>query len=148
MTESSSAGHPDGAGLPADHPLGPADPVPPREKEESRTGGKTGRPGAAAGDADDDRSSGAPGMSGGSDGNTDGPLAGDRRESVLDPGAGRAGSAEHDAANIRDEQGTHSAGTVPAAFNGAGSPEAPEDDREPEQAAAEPDSWDSGGTRG
>ncbi len=111
MTEPSSADHPDGGGLPTDHPLGPAVPLPPGEK-------KAGRAGDAA--------------------------SGDRREDVLDPSAGAGG---HSAETIRDEQGTHSAGAVPAAYNGPASPEKPTEDHRPEDAGREPDTWDSGGSR-
>lgn len=110
MTESSSAGHPDGGGLPADHPLGPAVPIPPTEKETERGGDIA---------------------------------SGDRREDVLDPSAGAAG---HAAETIRDEQGTHSADAVPAAFNGPGTPENLDEDRRPEDAGRESDTWDSAGS--
>lgn len=135
MTDSSSAGNPGGAGLPAEHPLGPAVPIPPLEKEAARIGEGAGNDGGAGP---------APRDTPGSGEGTDGHPEADRREAVLDPSAG---SAAHEAASIRDEQGTHSAGTVPAAFNGAGSPEDPDEDRRPEDAAAEPDRWDSGGAK-
>ncbi|MHA7210391.1 hypothetical protein [Arthrobacter sp. MDT1-65] len=127
MTEQSSAGNPDGAALPADHPLGPAAPVPPREKEAGRAGQ----------DARPDSGPGTPQEGHGDDGHPDA----DRREDVLDPSAGSTG---HRADSIRDEQGTHEAGAVPAAFDGDGAPAGP-GDRHPEDAAAEPDTWDSGG---
>lgn len=146
MTESSSAGRPDGAALPADHPLGPAVPIPPLEKESERAGdtgdtpghGSTGAPGAEAASSDQSGPSGAAQGDGGE------PHA-DRRENVLDPSAG---SSDPEAATIRDEQGTHSAGAVPAAYNGEGSPDDPAENRHPEDAAAEPDGWDSGGAKG
>ncbi|WDF33882.1 hypothetical protein PTW37_02880 [Arthrobacter agilis] len=136
MTESSSsAGHPDGAALPADHPLGPAVPIPPRDEETQDTGAKDAR-----------GNDGAPATHEGADQQgDDGRPEADRREDVLDPGAG---SADHHAASIRDEQGTHSAGTVPAAYNGDGTPDNPEEDGHPEEAAAEPERWDSGGAAG
>jgi hypothetical protein len=155
MTESSSAGHPDGAALPADHPLGPAAPVPPRDREQDGAARMT-----AAGDQDRDHAAPRAGREqdgGGApssdrspahdaagprvDGHDDGHPHADRRETVLDPSAGAAG---HGAANIRDEQGTHTAGTVPAAFNGTGPPEDPDDERRPED--AEREGWDSSGT--
>lgn len=136
MTDSSSAGNPGGAGLPAEHPLGPAAPIPPLEKEAGRSGQGTGNDGQA-GSAPREATSGS---GEGKNGHPDG----DRREAVLDPSAG---SAVHEAASIRDEQGTHTAGTVPAAFNGDGSPEDPDEDRHPEDAVAEPDRWDSGGAK-
>lgn len=158
MTEpSSSAGHPGGAALPADHPLGPAVPVPPREKEQAAAvppsdrdsaidagpgaPSEVDRPGTAgrddgADEAGEDGGRTAPG--------DDGRPDADRREAVLDPSAG---ASTHRSASIRDEQGTHSAGTVPAAFNGDGAPEDPAENRHPEEAAAEPDRWDSGGAR-
>lgn len=154
MTDSSSVGNPDGAALPADHPLGPAAPIPPLEKEsarlrgadtareeegtEDRTGTTVGGQRVSSGQDD----GGAPGADGGT-GKSDGGTR-DRREDVLEPSAG---TADHGAASIRDEQGTSSAGTVPAAFNGEGSPEDPDENRHPEDAAAEPDTWDSGGAR-
>lgn len=146
MTEPSSAGNPDGGTLPPDHPLGPAAPIPPREKEAERSGQGSGHDG---GGASQDVASGVGHEGAGPESNDgesgagdDGRPGADRREEVLDPSAGATG---HHAASIRDEQGTHSAGTVPAAYNGEGSPEDPEDDRHPEDAAAEPDTWDSGG---
>ncbi|MEC5200499.1 hypothetical protein RCH21_002745 [Arthrobacter sp. PL16] len=160
MTESSSAGHPDGAALPTDHPLGPASPIPPLEKEQGRVGPAGGSAEASgAGSAGQsaavnntdvgghgagrDDSGDAYGQD--PDGHDDGRPETDRREEVLDPAAG---TAAHHARSIRDEQGTHSAGTVPAAFNGEGSPEDPANDRHPEDAASEPDTWDSGGAEG
>jgi hypothetical protein len=160
MTESSSAGHPDGAALPADHPLGPASPIPPLEKEQGRVGPADGSGDAsAAGSAEHAAAvrsadvGGRGAVSDGSgdahgqdhDGHDDGRPEADRREEILDPAAG---TQAHSAPSIRDEQGTHSAGTVPAAFNGDGSPEDPANDRHPEDAASEPDTWDSGGANG
>lgn len=142
MTESSSAGHPDGAALPADHPLGPAAPIPPLEKEERRAGHEStldsGSTPTGVGDP------GGDGRDGSSGRDDDGHPHADRREAVLDPSAG---SAAHGSASIRDEQGIHAAGAVPAAFNGEGSPQDPDEDRHPEDAAAEPDRWDSGGAK-
>lgn len=145
MTETSSAGNPDGATLPADHPLGPAAPIPPGEKDAERSGQGSGQDG---GGASQDVASGVGHEASGSEPDDDGPIAGhdgrpgaDRREDVLDPSAGATG---HQAESIRDERGTHSAGTVPAAYNGEGSPEDSQDDRHPEDAAAQPDTWDSG----
>ncbi|WP_104180967.1 hypothetical protein [Arthrobacter sp. B0490] len=154
MTEQSSAGNPDGAALPADHPLGPAEPVPPREKKARRAGQDarhddgTGAPQDAR---HDDGTGAAAGGPGGADAATerdggghadDGHPDADRREGVLDPSAGSRG---HRADSIRDEQGTHEAGAVPAAFDGDGAPAGP-GNRHPEDAAAEPDTWDSGGS--
>lgn len=147
MTESTSAGHPDGAALPADHPLGPAVPIPPLEKEAERAGHGAvhdGGPGATGADAGSAGSASAAQHGKAATESEGGPSA-DRRESVLDPSAGATG---HRAENIRDEQGTHSAGAVPAAYNGEGSPEDPAENRHPEDAAAEPDGWDSGGAKG
>lgn len=154
MTEpSSSAGHPDGAILPAEHPLGPAAPVPPREKESAApshtgiaepgngTGAPTQADDAGPGEGPGEGSAGSGYDGGGNDGRPDA----DRREAVLDPSAG---GSTHRSASIRDEQGTHSAGTVPAAFNGEGTPDDPAEDGHPEDAAAEPDRWDSGGSAG
>lgn len=150
MTESSSAGRPDGAVLPPDHPLGPAQPIPaedrPAEREDNpaaRTGtgdagtGATtsGRDEATGADTDYDTSDAVAGRSG------DGRPSADRREDVLDPAAG---SSPQGAATIRDEQGTDEAGIVPAAFDGDTSVDTA-DGRRPEDAAQEPDSWDSGG---
>ncbi|MHA7218735.1 hypothetical protein ACX80L_07545 [Arthrobacter sp. MDT1-48-3] len=135
MTESSSsAGNPGGAALPADHPLGPAVPVPPAGKEARRS-----EQGSGNGDAPATADPGSD-ATGGQHG--DGHPDGDRRNDVLDPSAGSAGQP---ADTIRDQQDTHAAGAVPAAFNGEGTPAAPHEDRHPEDAAAEPDSWDSGG---
>ncbi|MFC3298388.1 Uncharacterised protein [Arthrobacter agilis] len=148
MTESSSsAGHPDGAALPADHPLGPAVPIPPRDEEAQDTGAKDTRAKDDTGnDVAPGSDDGAPATHEGADQQgDDGRPEADRREDVLDPGAG---SADHHAASIRDEQGTHSAGTVPAAYNGDGTPDNPEEDGHPEEAAAEPERWDSGGAAG
>lgn len=158
MTEpSSSAGHPDGAALPAEHPLGPAAPVPPREKESAAPshadaptpGNEAGAPlqaDAAAAVDDAGVGEGSAGSGSGNDGGgNDGRPDADRREAVLDPSAG---GSTHRSASIRDEQGTHSAGTVPAAFNGDGTPDDPAEDGHPEDAAAEPDRWDSGGSAG
>jgi hypothetical protein len=143
MTDSSSAGNPDGAALPADHPLGPASPVPPLEKEsdvaEQATDGSAATPSEVGAPAGHD----AGGSTSGS--TDDGSPAPDRREDILDPSAGSAGQP---AATIRDEQHTSAAGTVPAAFNGTGTPEDPEENRRPEDAATEPDTWDSGGAKG
>ncbi|TKV28639.1 hypothetical protein FDK12_08285 [Arthrobacter sp. NamB2] len=145
MTESSSAGNPGGAALPPDHPLGPAVPIPPLEKEAGRAE-ESARDGAGTSGSGSDRESTAEefsaGQSDGSESDRDGGPRADRRESVLDPSAGSTGPR---AGSIRDEQGTHSAGAVPAAYNGEGAPEDPAEDRHPEDAAAEPDSWDSGG---
>lgn len=147
MTEfSSSAGQPDGAALPAEHPLGPAVPIPPKEKEAAHVGREPGHDGGGTiredGPVDGGQDTGGGQRDDASGAGSDGSPDADRRESVLDPSAGASG---HAAASIRDEQGTHSAGTVPAAFNGTGSPEDPEDDRHPEDAARLADSWDSGG---
>lgn len=157
MTEPSSAGNPEGAALPTDHPLGPAVPVPPREKEavhaarEARPDGGTttddapgagGPTGASTGGPTGERADGRPGVA---DGDAaprqagDGHPGGDRRENALDPSAGSAG---HSAAGIREEQGTHEAGAVPAAFDGDGAPGPGH--RHPEDAADEPDAWDGG----
>ena len=46
--------------------------------------------------------------------------------------------SSHDAENIREEQGTHAAGTVPAAYLGS----AGQDGRRPEDALNEPDAAD------
>lgn len=161
MTEpSSSAGHPGGAALPADHPLGPAVPVPPRERDAAATPpsdtdaardhggpGTEGDDGGAAPAGDDGGARPAAPANGVADaaGHDDGRPDADRREAVLDPSTG---ASTHQAASIRDEQGTHSAGTVPAAFNGDGTPEDPAEDGRPEDAAAEPERWDSGGAPG
>ncbi|MUK02933.1 hypothetical protein GM708_13985 [Vibrio cholerae] len=141
MTESSSAGNPDGAALPADHPLGPAVPIPPREKEAARVGstgnGRSAPAPATPAGGGSGQGDGTPGEDGPDD---DGRPTADRRESVLDPAAGSAGQ---EASSIREEQGTSGAGLVPAAYNGDGSPEDPAENRHPEDAAAEPDGWDS-----
>lgn len=140
MTEQSSAGNPDGAALPADHPLGPAVPVPPREKEAGRAG-QDARHDDAHGPAADGPGGADPATErdgGGHD--DDGHPDADRREDVLDPSAGSTG---HRADSIRADQGTHEAGAVPAAFDGDGAPTGP-GDRHPEDAAAEPDTWDGG----
>ena len=72
----------------------------------------------------------------------DGTPAVDRREQVLDPAAG---TGEHSAESIRDEQSTHEAGAVPAAFTGdAGTG----GEGHPEDAAEESDEWDSAAHRG
>ena len=74
---------------------------------------------------------------------TDGTPAADRREQVLDPAAG-ANVSDHQAESIRDEQSTHEAGAVPAAYTGDAQPEGadrPED-------AEESDVWDSEAHRG
>ncbi|WP_104168708.1 hypothetical protein [Arthrobacter sp. SX1312] len=98
MTESSSAGHPDG-------------------------GTRGGHP---------------------SDGHPDGRPAPDRREQILEPSPG---SRDHHAASIRDEQGIHEAGAVPAAYDGDDSTDATDGadrPRHPEDAAFEHDTWDGG----
>ncbi|GAB3551763.1 hypothetical protein GCM10027404_21490 [Arthrobacter tumbae] len=59
----------------------------------------------------------------------------DPREAVLEPDP-RAGDAE----NIRDEQGTHAAGAVPAAFVGGDQP-----GDKPEEAADNSGHWDEMG---
>ncbi|MDQ0733634.1 hypothetical protein [Arthrobacter agilis] len=149
MTEPSSAGNPDGAGLPADHPLGPAAPVPPREKEAARAD----REAAQDGDPTVDPARGGPGdtpaapaaateRADGARHIDDGRPGTDRRADVLERSAGSAG---HRAAGIRDEQGTHEAGAVPAAFEG-GAPDPRH--RHPEDAAAEFHAWDGGDTAG
>lgn len=51
------------------------------------------------------------------------------------------GETEQPAGNIREEQGTHAAGTVPAAHSG-GADEAEHDQRRPEDALQEPTSAD------
>jgi hypothetical protein len=71
----------------------------------------------------------------------DGTPAADRREQVLDPSAG---AVEHSSASIRDEQSTHEAGAVPAAFMGDAGPTG---DTRPED-AEESDEWDSAAHRG
>ena len=153
MTEPSSAGNPDGAALPADHPLGPAAPVPPREKEARRAGHEsthdvdtpTADDAPVHGAADDASDTADAPDTTGPDGGTatrtgtvdDGHPDADRREAVLDPSAGSAG---HRAAGIRDEQGTHEAGAVPAAFEGEGAPDPGH--RHPEDAATGSEAWD------
>lgn len=150
MTEPSSAGNPKGGALPSDHPLGPAVPVPPRGKERGKEAVPAGREampdgGTAADDAPGADAPGADGRADVTDGDVDarysgdGRPGGDRRENVLDPSAGSAG---HSAAGIREEQGTHEAGAVPAAFDGDGAPGPGH--RHPEDAADEPDAWDGG----
>ncbi|WP_434992471.1 hypothetical protein [Arthrobacter sp. Ld5] len=77
-------------------------------------------------------------------GTPDGRPAPDRREEVLEPSPGAAG---HHAASIRDEQGTHEAGAVPAAFDGddgADGPDGADRTRHPEDAVFEHDTWDGG----
>lgn len=79
-----------------------------------------------------------------SGGPSDGRPARDRREEILEPSPGARG---HGAASIRDEQGIHEAGAVPAAFDGDESAEAPDGDgrpRHPEDALLEHDTWDGG----
>jgi hypothetical protein len=133
MTESSSAGDPAGAALPADHPLGPAAPIPPLEKEARRS-----REGYTA--PTERRDSGSAAQGGASGHGDDGRPHGDRRENALDPSAGSGG---HHGTSIRDEQHTHEAGVVPAAYVGACTPEHPDENRHPEDAVLEHDSWDS-----
>ncbi|WP_105031203.1 hypothetical protein [Arthrobacter ruber] len=150
MTEPSSAGNPGSASLPEDHPLGPAEPVPPLEKEATRAGGAAPHDGGSPGstgrgltaDRDGSERAGDGVPDGSATGQSDGHPAADRRENVLDPSAG---SADRTADGIRQEQGIHSAGAVPAAFDGDSSAEEP-GHRRPEDAAAEPDAWDSGGS--
>ncbi|WP_035772062.1 hypothetical protein [Arthrobacter sp. Br18] len=72
---------------------------------------------------------------------SDGAPAEDRRTDVLEPAGGEAGQA---ADNIRQEQGTHEAGMVPASFSGDGGSHPP-DDRSPEDAADRADAWDAEG---
>jgi hypothetical protein len=133
MTESSSAGDPAGAALPADHPLGPAAPVPPLEKETRRS-----REGYTT--PTDRPDSGSAGHGVTSEHGDGGRPRRDRRENALDPSAGSGG---HHGTSIRDEQHTHEAGVVPAAYVGAGTPEHPDENRHPEDAVLEHDSWDS-----
>jgi hypothetical protein len=133
MTESSSAGDPAGAALPADHPLGPAVPIPPLEKEERRSREDRVTPAGR-------RDSGFALQGGASGHGDDGRPHRDRRENALDPSAGSGG---RHGTSIRDEQHTHEAGVVPAAYVGAGTPEHPDENRHPEDAVLEHDSWDS-----
>ena len=65
----------------------------------------------------------------------DGTPSADRREQILDPSAGAAG---HRSESIRDEQSTHDASAVPAAYEGETA-----DGERAEDAAKEPGSWDS-----
>lgn len=65
----------------------------------------------------------------------DGTPSADRREQILDPSAGASG---HRSESIRDEQSTHQAGAVPAAYEGDAV-----DGERAEDAAKEPDTWDS-----
>ncbi|OUM41187.1 hypothetical protein [Arthrobacter sedimenti] len=147
MTESSSAGNPAGAALPADHPLGPAVPIPPLEKEARRSGQEPSPEGTAAPtgrrDSASDVSTGTSGPAGASRSRSEHGDSGrphrDRRENALDPSPGSGG---HHGTSIRDEQHTHEAGVVPAAYVGAGTPEHPDENRHPEDAVLEPDSWD------
>lgn len=77
-------------------------------------------------------------------GHPDGRPARDRREEILEPDPGAEG---HRAASIRDEQGTHEAGAVPAAFNGddpEGGPDGADGPGHPEDAASGHDTWDGG----
>ncbi|PPB47944.1 hypothetical protein C4K88_15860 [Arthrobacter pityocampae] len=83
-------------------------------------------------------------------GHPDGRPARDRREEILEPGPGAAG---HQASSIRDEQGTHEAGAVPAAFDGddtfdgddpTSGPDGADRPRRPEDAASGHDTWDGG----
>ncbi|MHA7280628.1 hypothetical protein ACX80H_12815 [Arthrobacter sp. MDT2-2] len=137
MTESSSAGDPAGAALPADHPLGPAVPIPPLEKEARRSRQDLSpEVGTAPTDRPDSGSAGHDDTPGHGDG---GRPRRDRRENVLDPSAGSGG---HHGTSIRDEQHIHEAGVVPAAYVGAGTPGHPDENRHPEDAVLEPDSWD------
>ena len=147
MTESSSAGNPAGAALPADHPLGPAAPIPPLEKEARRSGQDLSpEGGVASGERPDSAADGHGSTSGpaaashGTPGHGDsGRPHGDRRENALDPSPGSGG---YHGTSIRDEQHTHEAGVVPAAYVGAGTPEHPDENRHPEDAVLEPDAWD------
>lgn len=72
----------------------------------------------------------------------DGAPAEDRRGDVLEPASGGSGRS---AANIREQQGNHEGGMVPASYTGDGEPLHAEDDRSPEDAADHPDEWDSEG---
>ncbi|WP_394249265.1 hypothetical protein [Arthrobacter pityocampae] len=79
-----------------------------------------------------------------STGHPDGRPARDRREEILEPTPGAAG---HHAASIRDEQGTHEAGAVPAAYGGdepTGTPDGADGPGRPEDAASGHDTWDGG----
>lgn len=88
---------------------------------------------------------------------SDGRPAADRREHALDPSAG---AADHGSGTIRDEQSTHEAGAVPAAFTGTDSPAedagpaggtgtgADDDGGQPRpEDSQEPDGWDSAAHR-
>lgn len=77
-------------------------------------------------------------------GHSDGRPAPDRREEILEPSPGATG---HHAASIREEQGIHEAGPVPAAFDGddpTGRPAGSDRPRHPEDSALEHDTWDGG----
>ncbi|MHA7283592.1 hypothetical protein [Arthrobacter sp. TMS2-4] len=79
-----------------------------------------------------------------SDGPSDGHPDRDRREEILEPSPGARG---HRAESIRDEQGIHEAGAVPAAFDGDGTADGPDGagrPRHPEDALSEHDAWDGG----
>ncbi|MEO8284516.1 MAG: hypothetical protein ABI568_14130 [Pseudarthrobacter sp.] len=53
--------------------------------------------------------------------------------------AGQSGPEAGRAANIREEQQTQAAGTVPASYVGSGDPD---QERKPEDALGEPGTWD------
>ncbi|MBG6216842.1 hypothetical protein IWX75_001296 [Arthrobacter sp. CAN_A6] len=70
----------------------------------------------------------------------DGAPAHDRREDVLEP---RSGTSGHPADNIREQQGNHEGGMVPASYTGDGKPLHSEDDLSPEDAAERAEEWDA-----
>ncbi|HJW01432.1 MAG TPA: hypothetical protein VJ617_20270 [Arthrobacter sp.] len=65
---------------------------------------------------------------------------GDPQEAAAQQGedAQQAGT-RHEAANIREEQQTQAAGTVPASYVGSGDPDA---EHKPEDATDQPGTWD------
>lgn len=72
----------------------------------------------------------------------DGAPTEDRRAEVLEPSGGKT---PHSADNIREEQGHHEGGMVPASYTGDGESRDSEDDRSPEDAANRADAWDAEG---
>ncbi|MCU1531198.1 MAG: hypothetical protein JWO49_769 [Arthrobacter sp.] len=66
-----------------------------------------------------------------------GDLRGPGEPDALDPEQPHPGAGT--AKNIREEQQTQAAGTVPAAYVGSGDPDA---EHKPEEAAQDPGTWD------
>ncbi|WP_026533055.1 hypothetical protein [Arthrobacter sp. H41] len=72
----------------------------------------------------------------------DGAPAEDRREDILEPSSGDAGRP---ADTIRDQQGNHEGGMVPASYTGDGKSRDSEDAGPPEAATDRADEWDAEG---